>query len=207
MQAHHTLVTGDSGGGKSTLLREMQFNFNGLSVWVNHDGADGLTGRGGRNATTVHSAAALRSASSPRINYRVSKDSLTDALAAARETAIQYREDTGYPAQVILDECQTEADEKLEPSHPLKRMLHEDRDKGVKTVLSTQDPSDLQKNYSMIKQCKLFAWVGEWSVFHDGFIRYFNIPRDELPTEPYRYVVFDKRMRVQYRGETSEEYS
>lgn len=211
MKAYHALVTGDSGSGKTTLLRETHFSFDGLSIWVNHDGATGLSGRGGRNATTVHSAAALRSASSPRVNYKVGKDSLSDALAAAREEAISYRERTGYPAQVIGDEIQTVMGEELGSSHPVKKMLHEDRDKGIRFVGGTQDPSDLRPNYSALKQCRYFTFVGVPSPFHRGFADYFSLPKNEMPANQYEYVVFGKnkpfQWTVEHRARTKEEYS
>ena len=44
MQAYHTLVAGDSGGGKTTYLREAHDTYPGLSIWIDHsdDGVDGI---------------------------------------------------------------------------------------------------------------------------------------------------------------------
>ncbi|ELZ78105.1 hypothetical protein C455_10498 [Haloferax larsenii JCM 13917] len=123
----------------------------------------------------------------------------------ARQVAHEYHEATGFPTQVVFDEAHNVLpDGEVESDNPVKKMLHEDRDKALKVVIATQDPSDLE--YTPIKQCKYWVWVGEWAVFHDGFLRYFSIPRDDLPTEPYQYVVFDKRMNVLHRAETQEVY-
>jgi DNA helicase HerA-like ATPase len=203
MQAFHTLVAGDSGGGKTTLMRQMHAEFNGLSIWINHTNADGLDGRSIKSGATVRSAAEARQSSAVRLNW-VTGDP-TETAAAARQVAHEYNDATGYPVQVVIDEAhEVLPDGKVDVDNPVKRMLHEDRDKALKVVIATQDPSDF--DYTPIKQCKYWVWVGEWSVFHDGFLRYFSIPRDELPTEPYEYVVFDKRMQVLYRGETEERF-
>lgn len=205
MQAYHALVTGDSGGGKTTLLREMHDTYNGLSIWVDFstDGVSGISGRALDSAATVHSEAEARRTNATRIRWRT--DDPVEAAAGARAVANDYHRATGYPTQVIVDEAQNVLpDGKVDPSNPVKTMLHEDRDKALKCVLATQDPSDL--DYTPIKQCQYWTWVGGWSVFHDGFIRYFSIPRENLPTEPYEYVVMNKRMEVLYRGETQASY-
>ncbi|WP_042666108.1 ATP-binding protein [Haloferax sp. ATB1] len=204
MQAYHTVVTGDSGGGKTTLLREMQAEFPGLSIWVNFTNTDGITGRDLDDAATVRSVGEARASDATRLNWVT--DSPLETARQARTVAHEYHEATGFPTQVIFDEAQNVLpDGEVDSDNPVKRMLHEDRDKALKVVIATQDPSDL--DYTPIKQCKFWVWVGEWAVFHDGFLRYFSIPRDDLPTEPYQYVVFDKRMNVLHRAETQEAYA
>lgn len=205
MQAYHTLVAGDSGGGKTTYLREAQDTYPGLSVWINHSGTDGISGRDLEDAATVTSLAEARRSDATRLNWRCN-----DPLKAARDArqlCHEYHDATGYPTQVIVDEAQDRVlpDGDVESDNPVKRMLHEDRDRALKVQVATQDPQDLA--YTPLKQCQYWVWVGEWATFHKGFLNYFDFPKSELPTEPYEYVVLDKRMNVLHRGETSEEYA
>jgi DNA helicase HerA-like ATPase len=203
-QAYHTLVTGDSGGGKTTRLREMHAEYRGLSVWIDHTGTDGIDGRALEDAETVTSEREARRASSTRLRWRCS-DPLP-AVAAARRVLRDYHAETGHPSQLIVDEAQDQAlPDGIDSDNPLKQSLHQDRDQRTKVVVATQDPSDL--NYTALKQCRWFTWVGPWSTFHDGFLRYFSIPRDDLPTERFEWVRFDKRMKPVARGETKEQYS
>jgi hypothetical protein len=205
MQAYHTMVGGDSGGGKTTYLRQAQAEYPGLSIWINHAGADGLSGRDLEDAATVRTEREARRSDATRLNW-VTDDPLKTAREA-RRVAHDYHETTGYPTQVIVDEAQDGVlpDGDVDADNPVKKMLHEDRDRALKVQVATQDPQDLE--YTPLKQCKYWVWVGEWSTFHRGFINYFDLPKSELPTEPYQFVVFDKRMNVLHRGETSEEYA
>jgi hypothetical protein len=127
-----------------------------------------------------------------------------DAARGARAVAHDYHDETGFPTQVVADEAQDGmlADGDVEADTPIKRMLHEDRDEALKIQVATQDPQDLE--HTPLKQCKYWVWVGEWSTFHRGFLNHFNLPREELPTEPYQVVVFDRRMNVLHRTETKE---
>jgi len=113
-------------------------------------------------------------------------------LGAARRVALDYRESTGYPSQVILDEAQVVMSEELDSAHPAKKMLHEDRDQALKFVLGTQDPTDLRPNYSAMKQCAYFIFVGIPSPFHRGFADYFSLPKDQMATEKYQYATVAK---------------
>ena len=207
MQAYHTVVTGDSGGGKTTYLREAHATYPGLSIWIDQsdDGVSGISGRDLDSAATVRTEREARQSDATRLRWRCS-DPL-DAARGARAVAHDYHESTGFPTQVIADEAQDGmlADGEVEADNPVKRMLHEDRDKGLKVQVATQDPQDLE--YTPLKQCKYWVWVGEWSTFHRGFINYFDLPKSELPTEPYQVVVFDKRMNVLHRTETKEGYA
>lgn len=205
MQAYHTLVAGDSGGGKTTYLREAHATYPGLSIWIDHHGVDGIGGRSLDDAETVRSEREARRSDATRLRWRC--DDPLDAARGARAVAHDYHDETGFPTQVIADEAQDGMlpDGDVEADNPIKRMLHEDRDKGLKVQVATQDPQDLE--YTPLKQCKYWVWVGEWSTFHRGFINYFDLPQSELPTEPYQVVVFDKRMNVLHRTETKEEYA
>lgn len=158
-----------------------------------------------RRAATVWSEREARRSDATRLRWRC--DDPLDAAAGARAVANDYHRQTGYPTQVIADEAQDGMlpDGDVEADNPLKKMLHEDRDKALKVQVATQDPQDLE--YTPLKQCKYWVWVGEWSTFHRGFINYFDLPKSELPTEPYEVVVFDKRMNVLHRTETKEVYA
>lgn len=195
MRAEHALICGDSGGGKTTLMREMHQTFEGVSIWINHN-SERVPGRSVDTVTELSNAV---EGGARRINFQ---GSALGAIQAARSVA--YHVIDGR-TQIIVDEAQNHLpDGSIDADNPLKQALHEDRSEGVRVVVATQDPSDLA--YTPIKQVQYISWVGGWSVFHDGFIRYFSIPRDELPTAPYEYVVFDKRMNVQHRGKTKEKF-
>ena len=196
MKAEHALVCGDSGGGKTTLMREMHATFDGVSIWINHN-SERVPGR---SVSTVTELANAVESGASRINL-----STTDALAAVEAArSVAYHVVDGR-TQIIIDEAHNLLpDGSVDADNPLKQSLHEDRSEGVRVVVATQDPSD--PAYTPIKQVQYITWVCGWSVFHDGFIRYFSIPRDELPKAAFEYVVFNKRMEVEYRGETEEQY-
>jgi DNA helicase HerA-like ATPase len=207
MKAYHTLVTGDSGGGKSTLLAEMADRFEGLTIILDpgDDGDSKFTGHGPLDARTVHSAREARRVDARVIHWRVaeSQSAVDSAASEAREIAKAYRREAGYPAQIIVDEAQVSG--LTDNEGPVKEGLHGDRDMGIKWVVATQDPSDL--DYTPLKQVQYIVWCGEWAAFHDGFIRYFSISRENLPEQQYQYVVLNKRMEVLYRGETDATYA
>jgi len=207
MKAYHTLVTGDSGGGKSTLLAEMAAEFPGLTIIIDpvvepEDSPDNkFTGHNLSGAKTVRSAAAARRADARIIHWVT--DQPDTAAGEARAIAKDYRNATGYPAQIIVDEAQETG--LADGEGPVKAGLHGDRDDAIKWVVATQDPSDL--SYPPLKQCKTWVWVGEPAMWHQGFLRWWGMDESALPGRDYEYVVFDKSGREQYRGETKREYA
>lgn len=208
MKAYHSLVVGDSGEGKTTLMREVHAGFNGYSVWIDHDGVGGIDGRAMDGAVTVSSLAELRRAQGTRIRYQCSDPE--KAVGAIREHCKGVYDRTGYPVQVIVDEAQNAMPdgEDAASGNQLAKMIHEDRDDGVKVVIGSQDPQDLE--YGPIKQCKYIVWVGKPHPMHRGFARYYDLLDAGLPTEQYNYVVFEKGPSFNwiesYRGETDPSF-
>lgn len=198
MKAYSTLVAGDTGGGKTTLMREMHDRFPGLSVWVNHNGESNVAG------VRARGAAGIRGARRNTVNLQTSD--VNDGTRIAREVGREYFDRTGYPFQVVVDEAQNDAlpDGSTVPDTPTRRGLHEDRDHGGKWVVATQDPSDL--HYTPLKQCRWFVWCGTPSAWHQGFLDYWRIDRSVLPDDAYSFVVMDKNMEPVYRGETNPKY-
>lgn len=210
MKAFHTCYAGDSGSGKTTLMREGHDKFAGLSIWVAHKSPGGISGDDLDDAATVRSRSEARRSSARRLRWVTETPPDRDTLAGVRQTALDYADRTGWPVQVNLDESQGVLNEELPADHPVKKMLHEDRDRRVKLQLGTQDPTDWQPNYSAIKQARYFVFVGAPSPFHEGFARYFSLPKNEFPNSDYEYVVFEKgdafEWTVAARGETKEVY-
>lgn len=206
IEATHTTIAGDSGGGKSTLLRELQDSFEGVSIWLNHNGERNIA-KNGRNA--VHSKdgiiSHIQSADSWRnvkIDYRPS--GIESGAATVKDVALEIPRDV--PVQVVADESHhlIADDNTTAADNPIKWLLHQGRDEKIRVVAATQDP--MQWDYSPIKNAVNRVWVGQWAVEHKGYLNYFEFPRDELPTENYEYVVFDKRSNPVYRGETKPKY-
>lgn len=208
MRAFHTAVVGDSGEGKTTLLREIHDNFDGYSVWIDHDGVEGIDGRQGEGYVTVDSVRGLKAAQGTRIRFRC--DGPKEAVANVREHLRGVYERTGYPVQVIVDEAQNAMPEgeDHDSGNQLAAMLHEDRDKGVKVVVGSQDPQDLARG--PVKQCRYMVWVGVPHPNHKGFARYYNLLSLDMPEERFKYVVWEKGPNFEYqeayRGETKASF-
>lgn len=215
MKAHHCLVVGDSGKGKTTFLREMHATASCASVWVNHSNESRVAGEVAATAPTMKKAcASFSSFEQVRINMKTDKNP-REAFAVAREFALELHSKTGAACQIIIDEAHaalpdSESKSGADSGNPVRTSLHEDRDKGIKVVLATQDPQDLY--YPPIKQCRHIVWVGDANSLHKGFINYYNlsdIQGGSLPSQEFDYVVIKPTLpaKIVYSGRTKEKYA
>jgi len=207
MQAHHVLITGSSGGGKTTYAREMHATYNGASIYVtSKDTESNVTGRKAGSRQTLNTAVRDASrASDVRVKWfgaTYDKD-----LRTIRDWAHDIHTHLGWSTQIIVDEAQNSG--LRDNTGPVKHGLHEDRDKRIKWVPVTQDPQDMKKGYSALKQCRYIVWVGEPNSFHKGFLSYYNLQDVQLPTKPYQFVVVKPSLppTVAHSGTTSKQYS
>jgi len=197
VEANHALVAGPSGGGKSTLLRELQDRHPGPSVFL---------------TTKAEGAETAPPTDPPRKVYRPDA-TYPDDIARAREWARRHVEEV----QVIVDEAQ-KAPSFTDGDGPLADGLHEDRGGRVKWVVATQNPMDLRtddRGYGPVQQAPFWAFVGAARTWHVGFFNANNMSDmpPHLPTEPFEYVVLrpvaslSPDERIVYRGRTKEEYA
>lgn len=115
-------------------------------------------------------------------------DRYPEDVARARRAVI----DAGG-GQVIVDEAQNAPTFRDGEDGPVRTMLHEDRERGVKCVVATQNPQDLHTrryNYGPLQQAQYFVWVGAERAWHDGFTSWLQLDDDDLPSEQYQYRVF-----------------
>lgn len=209
MKAYHLLVTGSSGGGKTTYLREVHATADCCSLFLtpkSHESnvaGNKVAGRKGLSTSVT------RASRPSDVRCKWLGASYPESAQTAREWAHAIREQKGWPVQIIVDECQQAEEMTSANRGPIRSGLHEDRDRGIKWVLSTQDPQDLQKSYSSIKQCRYIVWCGPVKTFHKGFLEYYNIDPSLLPEREYKYVTITPSLppTVAYRGETNATYS
>lgn len=189
MDAEHLLVTGPSGGGKTTFLRELHARHDGSSVFL----------------TTK--ANERKAKSNPPRRVRQSSCAYPEDIQQVRGWAQKQDGIT----QVILDEVDN-APTFLDGSDgPTRGMLHEDRSRGVKCVIATQNPQDLHNStwkYGPLQQCQYVVWVGPAKTWHKGFRQWLNLSSDQLPDSNYEYVVIDPSdpPQVVSTGETDPDF-
>jgi len=162
-QAVHALVAGSSGGGKTTLLREMHDSFSGPSIFLTSKPTDSLKDNPPKSIVKTSA---------------VYDDDITKARewALARPGAVQ----------IIVDEVQFSG--LADGGGPIARGLHEDRDRGIKWVLATQSPQDLRGGYTSLQQVQSIYWVGPAKTFHEGFFRYYRLTDIDFPEERFKYI-------------------
>lgn len=207
MEAKHVTMVGDSGVGKTTLLRQIANETDGVVIWVNDSDEDKVPGyvAGGRKGMFT-ALEHFDSWSNVRINYQSEKGP-QEQIAECWQFAKDIHDSADVCTCIIGDEAHRfNPDDGTGPFEtPGKGVLHEGRDDGVKIVYDTQDPQSF--DYGPMKQSKYFAWVGPPMGFHDGFLNAHGwIPRDKLPDRNHEYVVMDKQGEIVYRSETKEEY-
>ena len=178
MDANHVLVAGPSGGGKSTYLREMHARQEGPSIYMTTKG----------NERTAHHR--------PPERVRQSSARYPSDMEQARQWAIQRSE----TVQIIVDECQN-APAFREGEGPLADGLHEDRSRGVKYVIATQNPMDLRTNergYGPVQQCEYWVWCGPLKTWHEGFFQSNGMSDmiELMPQENYQYAVLNPTASV-----------
>jgi len=212
-EAKHLAVFGSSGSGKTTLLRELHAEFDGVSIFLTTKNTE--SGVAGKQVSGMHAMATAGEGASNWSSVRMKwyGASYPDAVEVARKYAHNITETVGVPVQIIVDEVQNAASF-TDGAGPVKDGLHEDRDRGIKWVISTQSPQDLktsQNGYGPIQQCQFIVWVGAAKTWHEGFLKHhFGAGYRELvPGEKYRYHVIDPSVppTVVHRGETDPDYS
>lgn len=207
MKAYHALVTGSSGGGKTTYLREIQDTVDACSLYLtSKDHESGVAGTRVAGRTALNTAVS-RASQATDVRCKWYGADYDGSIRIAREWAHDVREHMGWPTQIIVDEAQDSG--LADGDGPLVQGLHEDRDRGIKWVPATQDPQDLRDGYGAIKQCRHIVWCGPPNSFHKGFLSYYDLVSVDLPTEPYHYAVIKPSYppEVVYRGTTKERYA
>lgn len=168
MKAQHTFVTGTSGGGKTTYLRELHAHYDGASIFV----------------TTKNTE--RKAVRDPPMRIVKSGASYPRDLEKAREWAYSRSENV----QIIVDEAhETQV---AQSKGPLKNGLHRDRDQGIKWVPCTQAPQDMKESrgYPALDQCPHFVWVGKTRMSQKGFIEYYGL-QEVVPDERFKVHVIE----------------
>lgn len=193
-QVEPVIVSGGQGSGKTTYLRELHARYDGPSVF--------MTTKGGERKAHHR----------PPKRIRKSSARYPEDISSVRQWALDRSEDV----QVIIDECQN-APTFTTGDGPLRTMLHEDREGGIKTVISTQSPSDLrtkENGYAPVQQCDWWVWCGPLKSWHSGFFNANGLGdvKQLMPTEKYEYVVLQPidslspEDKIKYRGETDTRF-
>lgn len=215
MKPEHVFVVGDSGTGKTTILRKAHRETEIMSVYLNPGGDE--TDVAGYQAAGYDSLLTgvghYERFDEVKLNF-TGKKTLMEQAEVARtfaedmyDTAAEADDFSGV--QIVIDECHrvvkddsTDADD-----NPGKWILKEGRGKGVKGIFATQTPEPV--DYQALKAgARWWAWVGEPMGLHEGFLDYHSwIPEEKLPVEDYNYVVLNKKGQVVWKDHTDEDYA
>lgn len=217
LKSRHTFVFGPSDAGKSTYLREFQDKFPGHTIFVNHasgtgDYDGGFAGHRCATRQEIHKAVERSGRIDAPIDFRPPSSKPREAFSEAAMYAVDYADSvgsrTGTPVQIICDEFhQAMPDGDGDPSeNPAAYLLHEGRDKGIKVVGATQRPPKL--DYDPLAQAKYFCFVGNPSVFAEGFFRYFSgFDMDDMPDREYQISVLNRSGELMHERETDTKYA
>jgi hypothetical protein len=208
----HTLIVGDSGGGKTSLAREVFDKANGAVLWVNHNNESGLEGCTAKSLEGLKGCVEERGRKPNLILKRGSDMSDKGMAATAIRFARWYSRTYREGIKVFFDEAQHFLPEgeasKDTDSNPVAWAIHEGRDEGIAIVLISQTPRQLE--YQPLYNAKWWVWCGPPAGMHGPFLSH-NIaswiPEERLPSERFKYVVMDNRGNVVYEGRTLESYS
>jgi hypothetical protein len=212
MRTEHVLIGGASDGGKTTELRRMHENFDGVSLWCNHSAGIADTHTSNVAGYRAHGRKALHTGvgrydewEDVRLNLKI------DDPNRNVETAIGFAIDvwdttsaSGYPVatQIIVDECHHVAPELL------AWILSEGRDKAIKGVFATQAIHKLRGREPLdsdLGNARYRVWVGEWSMENHGVISYY-FPVEEMKSERFLIQSFNREGVKLWEGETDESY-
>jgi len=210
VDAHHTGIFGDSGTGKTSLMREVFHLSSGVSLWVNHNEERGL---GSATAKTLEGLKGERSRRGDKASLVLepAKDVTPMMMAATAMQFCRWHSSTyGEGVRVIFDEAHHVMPEgDSDPNeNPVAWGIHEGRDDGIVVNIMSQTPRQLE--YQPMYNLKYWVWVGPPSGMHGPFLNNAIaswIPREELPDDRFEYVVLNNQGEVVFEGETKEKYS
>lgn len=213
MRAEHAVIGGASDGGKTTLLREGHFEFDGQSIWVNHTAGakdaftEGVSGYHCRGRKSMHTGVGeFDDWSDVCLNLRCTD--VREGTELAVEHAVDTWDTAGVPTQIIVDESHHLLSEDVDGdrSNPANWALAEGRDRGVKLIVATQNPKAL--DYTELPNARYWVWVGEYTTRQKAWFRHNEFPIDTLREQArFEYRVFNRSMHELHHGETQEEYA
>jgi len=210
MKAYHCLVTGSSGGGKTTWLRQMHATTKAASVFMTAKKRESNVAGTPVNSRRGLNTAVRRASRGSDVRCKWFGASYPQDAETVREWAHDVHEHRDWPVQIIVDECQNDPGmdgSTSETGGAIRKGLHEDRDMAIKWVVCTQDPQDL--DYPPLKQCRTFVWCGPAKTWHKGFLVYYNLEELDLPQREYQVAEIDPSLppEVVWRGETNPTYA
>jgi len=199
------MVCGPSDGGKTTRAREHHATFDGVSVWVNHNGASKVAGHRAAGPEALATGVGKFDAwSDVRVNLVC--DDPVDGFELAIRFAVDVWDTAGVPVQIVCDEIHNAfgADQPGPNDNPILWALNEGRDKGIKVLGVTQNPQNMP--YKRMDSVKFWVWVGEYSTPMTGFLEYYGF-KDAITAERFRVTVFNRQSEVVHETTTTERYA